>query len=353
MAIKGRGAMKQLSKIQTILLLLSSSLLFTPAVFAEIPANAGNQANLATAILQTGDRVISGMTSVINEARLAVIDFFTGAIENRNRADAEMIFMEPPGGNAAAMSNAEALRSAQSFGESQIRKKEIVDINWGLYLTPREGSDAIVEPRGDFVRRHTAFFCSPNSGIENEHFSDCIQDNAIPLQHGDLKISSLLSYPTYGPAERVLADEFIRNLISPFPSSTIRSLFQKDPGLEKQATSNRYAQLLATQAKLSVARNSLNEMYARRVPPSESGRSVMQVMDDEVNRRFANQRWYEGVSISSEAALLRELAHLEAFHTWMLYQQFLQNERIEALLATSISQQNEQFKIMSARVPGN
>ncbi len=92
-------------------------------------------------------------------------------------------------------------------------------------------------------------------------------------------------------------------------------------------------------AIVSVSINALSDIIARRTPGKDSSNnslteSVMEAMDNYSAQRFTNPAWYAQISSSSDTALLRELAHMQAFSAWMQFQQFRVTEQQMALLAT-------------------
>lgn len=274
-----------------------------------------------------------------------IITYLTSATTIQNQADAEMIFMAPPGTTEAAQTVGTSASSVESALNNTVLAKEIYDINWGLYATPRQNEQIQGDAINNFLANHENYFCSPTSGVENTLGSQVCQSNTAVREHADLKISSLLEPSIYDQSQVVLAEEIIRTLTTPFPNDNLKNIVNH--GLVKTADKIYMANIMAKHAMIQVARNSLNEIYATRLaetipttPPTAS--SIMSIMENESGRRFKNKTWYDAVSQSSHEALLRELVHMESFRLWMDYYRYRQSERMEALLAVIVKQTVEQ-----------
>lgn len=93
---------------------------------------------------------------------------------------------------------------------------------------------------------------------------------------------------------------------------------------------------------LGMSASALSDIVARRTPPSgqptapgaPAPKSIMQIMDQQSTQRFSDPAWYKEVGAASDTALLRELAHMQAYNIWVQYQQFRVQEQQMALLAT-------------------
>lgn len=294
------------------------------------------------------------LATVMRQGVKDIITYFTSATTIKNQADAEMIFMIPPGTTEAAQGVGTAAGVVESHLANKLLPKEVMDLNWGLYGTPRPDEQAKSDPINNFLYSHKSYYCSPSSGIEQAFGTEICQANSLTREHADLKISSLLEPSMYDLSQKVVAEDLIRMLTLPFPNSNIKDMVRD--GLAKNSDKDYVAKMMAKQAAISVARNSLNEIYGARlaetistVPPKTS--SIMSIMEDESGRRFKNKDWYDAVSQSSNEALLRELVHMEAFKLWMDYYRYRQSERMEALLAVSVAQNIEQAIQMLETMP--
>lgn len=226
---------------------------------------------------------------------------------------------------------------------------QVKGINENLYLqylTPQSGN--ATSPYDDLFTNHYYGACAQSSTNEGNAANAKCQTDTM-LQHGDLKVSSVLDGFVYqNPDREIMARLFVNNLINPFPSEILRdpnSLSAdkiKDPGYRKQV-----AEALADQAVLSVAREPFAEMVAKRKQVSAvSNSSMMQVMEKEAAQRFLNAAWQQKMQKNIENALnknkpeqavLYEMAMMQAYQNWMVYQQYRQMERVEALLSALVS----------------
>lgn len=213
-------------------------------------------------------------------------------------------------------------------------------------------------PQMDFVSKHITGYCSPNISLEKQFFQCTSKASEIGndtvsaqfLEMGDIRASVLLEPSLYTPILALTAQNFIRNITMPFPSLTFAN-YISNPTTFAKNTSQRtgFANHLAGNALLSVARYALDEMYGMRIPGSTiggtassgaaAGQSIMQVMENEATRRFTDPNYVAFLTNTStdQTALLREIAAMHAFGLWMDYQNYKQNERIAALLSATLA----------------
>lgn len=285
------------------------------------------------------------IAAVIQKGVQDIITYLTSATTIQNQADAEMIFMAAPGTTEAAQNVGISAGVVESTLNNKLLPKELTDINWGLYATPRPDEQIKGDAINNFLENHKAFFCSPSSDVEKVLGTPLCLANTTAREHADLKVSSLLEPSIYDQSQKVLAEEVIRTLTTPFPNGNLKDMVSN--GLAKASDKTYVAKIMSKHAMIHVARNSLNEIYGSRlaevtptVPPKAA--SIMSIMEEESGRRFKNKDWYDAVSQSSHEALLRELVHMESFRLWMDYYRYRQNERMEALLAVLAAQSADQ-----------
>ena len=265
-----------------------------------------------------------------------MITYLVSATTIENQKDAEMIFMAPPGTNEAAQNMGVSAGAVESNLSNKLLPKELTDLNWGLYATPRQDEHIKGDAYNNFLENHKMYFCSPSSEAEKALGAPLCLANSSVREHADLKISSLLEPVVYDQSQKLLAEEVIRTLTFPFPSKNLKEIMAN--GLARSSDKMYAAKVMSKHGIIQVARNSLNEIYGARLPelaPTTPPKavSIMSIMEDESGRRFKNKDWYDAVQQSSNEALLRELVHMESFRLWMDYYRYRQNERIESLLA--------------------
>ena len=182
-------------------------------------------------------------------------------------------------------------------------------------------------------------------------------DDGKYLELGDINFSVVLDPNKYSYMTDLTAQNLIRNIVSPFPDPKYKNYVNKPGFLDNGTQKEEYAKFMAGQALLGVALHSLNEMYAMRLPAGipvpesmkskmsfELPPSMMDIMQTESSRRFEKPEFVNyldglvaGTEVTPEAKMLKEIAMMEAFRLWMDYQRFKQSERMESLLAASLS----------------
>lgn len=291
------------------------------------------------------------LATIMQKGFSDIITYLTSSTEIKNQADAELIFMAPPGTTEAAKKVGVNTGVIESNLNRKLLPKEVADINWSLYTTPRQDEQIKGDPFNNFIENHKNYFCSPSSDIEKTFGTQACSNNTMAQEHADIKTSSLLEPSIYDQSQQILAEEVIRNLTLPFASDNLKDTISN--GIPKSSDKSYVAKTLAKQAAVTVARNSLNEIYGSRLPENSITpiSSIMSIMEQEAGRRFKNSDWYDAVSQSSSEALLRELAHMEAYKLWMDYNRYRQSERMEALLAVLVSQTVDQGSQLSEAIP--
>lgn len=241
--------------------------------------------------------------------------------------------------------------------QDYLLQNEFDQISFGVYLQGKNyGSQGQAyvssSPQQDMVSRHMKAFCTKTIDAEND--GGCVEPTGLDAEDakyivmGDVKSSVLLQPDTYTVATTLMAQNLIRNITNPFPDNKIRDLVTKQSFKKDNKLRDQYAQYLADQATLGVAIYSMNEMLGMRVPGSTFGLtdpttvaegSVMSAMEAEATRRFVDPTTFETfLSTASTGDMQKEQMRMQAFSMWMDYMRYRQGERIEALLAASLSQ---------------
>ncbi len=258
---------------------------------------------------------------------------------------------------------------------NSIINKTVQDFGYSIYQQGRDfgtGGDESVSssPTMDFVSKHKNAYCSGSIASEVAGFGcppkvpAVIGLPALPgmddgkyLELGDINFSVVLDPNKYSYMTDLTAQNLIRNIVSPFPDPKYKNYVNKPGFLDNGTQKEEYAKFMAGQALLGVALHSLNEMYAMRLPAGipvpesmkskmsfELPPSMMDIMQTESSRRFEKPEFVNyldglvaGTEVTPEAKMLKEIAMMEAFRLWMDYQRFKQSERMESLLAASLS----------------
>lgn len=288
---------------------------------------------------------INPLVSAINNVRQAVLDsaadmqaFMSGMENSRIQRESDL-FRQYTQGRAPGDENDEVSELSNSIkGINQetydvIKTKEILDINYGLYLTPKYENDFITaNPMTTITSKHKQLYCSPNSGVEAKLWSGiCKEDNSVENQHADIKLSPLINPTKYTEEQSGLADEILRNILSPLPNTDIMTVLNGDKGMVGNTSKEIFSLALLSQAMLAPARESLNNSYAIRYT------SKMENMEKESKRRIESSEWLDKVNEASRTSLLREIVHMGAYNMWMQQELYKQQERIELMLAAQQS----------------
>jgi hypothetical protein len=233
-----------------------------------------------------------------------------------------------------------------------VTQRELIDINYDLYRVkgPNDNDKVISgqDPKNYFIDKHNDMFCSK--------ISDANCRAQLGHAYGDIKFSYLFNNIYKNPDELHLATEVTRNIINPFPSNfalEMKAATNYDKSLPKNKAA--LAELYASQARLGVVRNSFNTMLRNRVPlgvlegnmPGSEQNSMQSIIEKESQNRFTSSVWHEEINNSNQEQLLKELVKMEAFKTWVDYHRYKQNERIEALLATMVAQQETLTQLLN------
>lgn len=148
---------------------------------------------------------------------------------------------------------------------------------------------------------------------------------------------------TYSAEESAAAAAFITMATNPVPAETLPKALEQSPAGERFILEQMNAS-----AQLSVAQHSLWQIKsAKDAPTSPNGNanaagysgalSLVGLMKKFSDDKFGNPQYDVKLSGMNENGLLRELNLQTAYSNWVDYQTYLQNDRIEALLATQLA----------------
>lgn len=293
----------------------------------------------------------------LNDFGTKILNYFSTQKQIDNRGNALLIFQESPGGDNNQASAALSAKKTR-FGNFNLVDPVLVEIiNRTLY-----GDPDISDVYANFFDQH-AGFCSWQSSYEVDKLN-CRDLGNQPerafFQHADIKASILMNEVELdSPVKQTLAKQYIVNATGPFVSDQMKEVLDSSP-LDNQQTLQKYVELLAETAGITASQNALVDIYASRIPiieQNDQGQSVntgslMKVMEDEARRRFTNPEWVKSVSVSSQEALLREIAHIEAARLWVDYQNYRLLENLVAITAIQSTNMIKLYnKINSLNIP--
>lgn len=264
---------------------------------------------------------------------------------------------------------AELAKKIETEVRSLVEGIMIQGLNASIYLqgietTRKEGEG--VDPALVLVTDHFSRFCSKDSTSESGTGGECQAD--VMLQHGDIKLSSVLSGSRIDEKRQPAVMRFMSNLIDPYPVTKFEggklkdgtaitlAKLRDDAGLRKE-----FADMLVNQTLLSVARNSFAEMVAKRSDIKATDQTLMEIFEKQSCQRFLNTQWQDNMKAAyfqalntcdpaqsgcdpskpvdpsqkpdyAKAATI-EIAVMDAARTCLAFESYLQGERLEALNA--------------------
>lgn len=263
------------------------------------------------------------------------------------------------------------LKDAIEKKEARKLTKIISDVNKGLY---QEGLN--ISTNGPITKQilqgHALLGCPKGQGDTFNDIRDKLSIDGVPCEinpngwvgsYSDMLLGRMLSKSTISPTgtERDAYLEIMSYLTEPFPAGDGKTALFKD--ITTEEGQQKFIRELMQQSTLSVARNSLYESYYMRLPPvanyaadnpddpdptsvvipdpikpgvQYADKSIMQVMDDESRRRLEGSDWRDSLATLSTEGLLKELLYMQAYQMRVEHIKFLQQERMEILLATIV-----------------
>jgi hypothetical protein len=150
-----------------------------------------------------------------------------------------------------------------------------------------------------------------------------------------------------------LPQQMITFTLNPFPNVDPGLASRISGGTTTPADQETIVNNLIANAIVSVSVNAFSDIVARRLPGPNSPASMMDIMDMYSTQRFTNPAWYGQIASASDTALLRELAHMQAYNIWLQYQQFRVQEQQTALLATMnsvLAKMNNSLNALNAQM---
>ncbi len=173
------------------------------------------------------------------------------------------------------------------------------------------------------------------------------------IQNGDtsgltvINLGQFLQTPnlTKGGIPAAMSQQMISLSVNPFPSldpKLTNAIAASKTGIGSSSLSGAdqeaIVDAIVANAARSASESALSDIVARRTPGTDGSgpltQSVMESMDNYSSQRFTNPAWYTQLSTASDTALLREIAHMDAFSIYMQFQQFRVLEQQMAIMAT-------------------
>lgn len=273
--------------------------------------------------LSQGDlnyKAATGMVKVVSEAQ----DKFTQpAADLMDPKDAANACATMATATAATAAGDNALLTARSLAAMQIRKN--------LYTS---NSGGVLQQE---IQIYNTTFCSDQA----EKRGTCKKVSGS-MQDADQNAGSLLAPlagRTYTKDESTAAQQFIANVMGPIPQEVLPIVLEKTPAGQRFMVEQRSLESVKSMASFSLnailSNNSADDL-SDGAPPSMKV-SLVGLMKKYVEDRFGSLVYRDSLAKLNEIGLLRQIAENAAFQNWMDYQQYLQGERTEGLLATTLA----------------
>lgn len=260
----------------------------------------------------------------------ALINYDAAARALERQYQQQLLFMPAPGSNWA-------LQGAEGIASSDIATTALALSNSSLVNTlgPLTNATQLTLNGIGYPVKSTAggalqFFQVMEKFITSGDTSNIARVNLAAI----MQIDNLLeAKPT--PITQEQAQQLINLLTNPFPQvdTYLRDKI-KNGGELTGAEMERLGTLLAQYANLGVSVNAFSDIVARRLPNEGKTQSMMQIMDRQSSARFTDPNWYNELSSASDSAILREIAHMMAFNTWVAYEQFRISEAQLSVIAS-------------------
>lgn len=332
-------------------LLLVSSVFLPPAIMAQEPvidttvnqsvqqvnSTAGTGLQNVTSSISTSNQHLQNIWNHMNadyknkDVALAIINYEAAARMNEYNRNYELLFLPAPFTEFA-------VKAGETVGASTVSAKSMDLANKSLLgqVQSLTASDSISGRLGNAKET-----IPTRQELYNSTFKDFYErgntNTLVTVNAGQFLLSDNLAEV----ADDAQSKQFIRFLTDPFPKGIPPEALAKETdgsltAIGKEAITT----ALAQKAVLGVSASVLSDIIARRTPkpnaaPNTPGsESVMQVMNTHSKARFTDPEWYKEVGVASDTALLRELVHMQAYNSWVQYQQFKVQEQQTALLAT-------------------
>lgn len=191
-------------------------------------------------------------------------------------------------------------------------------------------------------------YCSDGdqkAGVKDPETGKVCTPVAVELQNAGIRADVFLSpvaNMTYSAQEAKAAEDFIVMVTNPIPVELLPESQEKSLSGDKFQLA-----MMSVNARLSAAQYVMEQSRASKVAldlenPGASGYtgalSVIGNMQRFVQERFGNEKYTDKLDASTNGyGLYKELSLQMAFNNWMDFHGYLQNERIEGMLAVELA----------------
>ncbi len=224
---------------------------------------------------------------------------------------------------------------------------------WNQDLSSNNTSN--MELNDKVIQNHN-LYCAKNAALKDQN----CQLSDPNLENADIQLSSILSVPLIpddgGTGRNWAAQVFSRNMVSSnqlkFNDFSIAEVTKGNDFYDADKAAQ-YANGLLAAAVMSVPTMTFAELYASRKmgdykdvqSPDPQPSSLIGYME-QISNRVWDTKWVDEVLKSKDAIVLqKKQVIMQAEQLFLDYQKFKQGERIEALLATLVVQNQKQAEM--------
>lgn len=259
----------------------------------------------------------------------ALINYEANARINEYLLNQELLFMSAPG-------TAEAAQAGQAVGGASVSKiaTQFINNTIGTTFAPLSATGKVNIGGSDIAAK------DPFGPLQTYEMMADLFAKGSTAQLGAINSAALIQSTNVGSVGSDNLQKLLMMLTTPYSEIAPPLQAKLKLGGVKDLTGEDKEELgyyLAQYALMGAGTNAWSDMVARRMPAPPAGdkppKSVMEVMDEHSKARFTNPDWYRAVAASSEPALLREIAHMLSYSSWMSYQHYRLAEQQVSLLA--------------------
>lgn len=264
----------------------------------------------------------------MQEASAEADDKFTSASSDITNPNAS--------GNACStMSTAAATTSAAQSAQLTARALSATGMRKHLYTS--NASTAMQKT----LENHNQNFCSAEDAKRGRCGSGGATSVPPEMQDADINAGTLLApsgAQTYTDNETKAALQYIDHVLGPIPTENLPIAAERLPSGKRYIVEER-----AVNSVRSMAAYSLNQIFANHTAEDPSGStpegkiSIIGLMKKFVEERYGSADYRKNLSTLDNEGLLREIAQNMAYQNWVGYYSYLQGERTEGLLATTLA----------------
>lgn len=265
------------------------------------------------------------------QATAALINFQAGEIFRKYQYDQQLLYQVAPGSD-------DAITAGVTIGQATLTATALAfnNVNLASHYGVLSAASQI-NISGTTVSVQTAVQNADPINLYNTMQSFFTQGD---ISNFNLVNPAVLIYSpnlTKANISSTQAQQIVTILTDPFPTPVPDDVKAKlafgGLGLTGSQKENLIEQM-GYGAVMGLSTSAFGDIVARRTPATSGGNSVMETMTNYSNQRFTDPEWYKALGASSDSAILRELAHMQAYSIWVQNQQFHVEEQQMALMAS-------------------